>query len=44
MDNITLDICKSKYWEFIRDLRNDKRVLDGFINSTYITKKCKKII
>ena len=39
MDNITLDICKSKYWEFIRDLRNDKRVLDGFINSTYITKE-----
>jgi len=31
--------CTKKYWEFIRVLRNDKRVLDGFIQSTYITKK-----
>jgi len=31
--------CTKKYWEFIRILRNDKRVLDGFIKSTYITKE-----
>ena len=31
--------CIKKYWEFVRILRNDKRVLDGFINSTYITKE-----
>ena len=31
--------CTEKYWEFVRVLRNDKRVLDGFIKSTYITKE-----
>ena len=31
--------CTEQYWEFIRTLRNDKRVLDGFIKSTYITKE-----
>ena len=31
--------CSKKYWEFIRTLRNDKRVSDGFIQSTYITKE-----
>ena len=31
--------CIKKYWEFVRILRNDKKVLDGFINSTYITKE-----
>lgn len=31
--------CNKEYWEFIRVLRNDKRVLDGFIKSTYITKE-----
>ena len=30
--------CTKEYWEFIRVLRNDKRVLDGFIKSTHITK------
>lgn len=30
--------CTTKYWEFIRILRNDKRVLNGFIKSKYITK------
>lgn len=29
--------CSSEYWEFIRTLRNDERVLEGFIKSTYIT-------
>ena len=31
--------CSKQYWEFIRTLRNDKRVLEGFIQSTYIDKK-----
>lgn len=31
--------CTKEYWEFVRILRNDKRVLDGFINSTHITKE-----
>ena len=31
--------CSKQYWEFIRTLRNDKRVLEGFIQSTYINKK-----
>jgi GNAT superfamily N-acetyltransferase len=26
-----------KYFEFIRTLRNDKKLLDGFIDKTYIT-------
>ena len=29
--------CTKKYWEFVRNLRNDERVKDGFIKSTYIT-------
>ena len=31
--------CTKKYWEFVRVLRNDRRVLNGFIRSTPITKK-----
>jgi ribosomal protein S18 acetylase RimI-like enzyme len=31
--------CTQKYWEFVRTLRNDKRVLDGFIKSVYITEE-----
>ena len=31
--------CSNKYWGFVRTLRNDERVLDGFIESTYITPK-----
>jgi ribosomal protein S18 acetylase RimI-like enzyme len=31
--------CSKEYWEFIRVLRNDERVLEGFIKSTYITKE-----
>lgn len=30
--------CDLKYWEFVRTLRNDERVLDGFIQSTNISK------
>ena len=29
--------CNKEYWEFVRNLRNDRRVIDGFIESTYIT-------
>ena len=28
--------CTKEYWEFVRVLRNDERVLDGFIESSYI--------
>lgn len=31
--------CIENYWDFIRVLRNDKRVLGGFIKSTYITEE-----
>lgn len=31
--------CSEKYWEFVRLLRNDERVLDGFIESIYITEE-----
>ena len=37
MNKIRLDSCKEEYWEFVRVLRNDKRVLGGFIESTYVT-------
>ena len=30
--------CTKKYWEFVRVLRNDERVLSGFIKSSNITK------
>jgi ribosomal protein S18 acetylase RimI-like enzyme len=31
--------CTPKYWEFVRTLRNDERVLDGFIKSVHITEE-----
>ena len=31
--------CTPQYWEFVRTLRNDERVLDGFIKSVYITEE-----
>ena len=31
--------CSSEYWEFIRNLRNNPAVLDGFINTSHITKE-----
>lgn len=31
--------CTSQYWEFVRTLRNDERVLDGFVKSVYITEE-----
>ena len=31
--------CSKKYWEYVRILRNDKRVVDGFIENIHITKE-----
>ena len=30
---------QEKYWEFIRQLRNDERVKSGFIEQSYITQE-----
>jgi ribosomal protein S18 acetylase RimI-like enzyme len=32
-----LVFCTEEYWEFVRQLRNDERVLNGFIQNTFIT-------
>ena len=29
--------CREEYWEFVRKLRNNPEVTDGFIEKTYIT-------
>lgn len=34
--------CEEKYWEFVRLLRMDKRVIDGFIKTEYITEEMQK--
>ena len=34
--------CTSGYWEFVRVLRNDERVLSGFIKSVHITEEMQK--
>jgi len=39
MDNIKLVKCDKNYWEFVRNLRLDNRVVDGFIKTEYITKE-----
>jgi ribosomal protein S18 acetylase RimI-like enzyme len=31
--------CSREYWEFVRTLRMDERVVDGFIQKTYITEE-----
>jgi ribosomal protein S18 acetylase RimI-like enzyme len=31
--------CSKEYWEFVRILRNDERVLSGFIKSIHITEE-----
>ena len=31
--------CSSEYWEFVRELRMDERVIDGFLKTTPITKE-----
>lgn len=38
-DQMILVDCSSEYWEFIRNLRNNPEVLDGFINTSHITKE-----
>jgi GNAT superfamily N-acetyltransferase len=30
--------CSEKYWEFVRNLRMDERVVDGFIQKVFISK------
>lgn len=34
--------CSSEYWEFVRMLRNDERVSDGFIETINITPEMQK--
>lgn len=36
---LKLVTCDKKYWEFVRNLRLDNRVTDGFIKTEYITKE-----
>jgi hypothetical protein len=31
--------CTEQYWEFVRELRMDERVIDGFLKTTPITKE-----
>ena len=31
--------CTQQYWEFVRTLRNDERVISGFIKSVHITEE-----
>ena len=40
--NFELKNCEEKYWEFVRTLRNDKRVQTGFISSVEITEEMQK--
>jgi len=35
--------CEKQYWEFVRKLRNDERVQEGFIESAFITKEQQEI-
>ena len=37
MHMVKLVKCTEQYWEFVRSLRNDTRVSDGFIDPTEIT-------
>lgn len=34
--------CTEPYWEFVRQLRTDPRVLDGFVETSGITRKQQK--
>jgi RimJ/RimL family protein N-acetyltransferase len=31
--------CTQEYWEFVRELRNDERVADGFISNAFISQE-----
>lgn len=35
--------CNQKYWEFVRQLRNDPENLAGFINTKYITEEDQRL-
>lgn len=35
--SLTLIECSEQFWEFVRELRNDPRVMDGFISRKHIT-------
>lgn len=37
--DIKLVKCTKKYWEFVRLLRLDKRVIDSFVETVYITEE-----
>ena len=37
-----IEKCTAEYWEFVRTLRNNPKVSDGFIQSKYITKTQQK--
>lgn len=39
---LSLVKCNEEYWEFVRILRMDERVLNGFIKTTFITKEQQK--
>ena len=38
MNKITLVECDEKYWEFVRKLRMNDEVIDGFIKTDFISK------
>lgn len=38
-NEIKLVQCSEEYWDFVRELRNDQRVSDGFIQSKVISKE-----
>lgn len=37
MNEITISRCEQQYWDFVRVLRMDERVLDGFVEKMEIT-------
>ena len=39
---LSLVNCSKEYWEFVRQLRNDPKNLEGFINKSKITKQAQK--
>jgi len=38
-NKMMLVACSREYWEFIRNLRNNPEILDGFINTDHITEE-----
>lgn len=37
--NTQIVLCNHKYWEFVRQLRNNSDVKSGFLNQEYITER-----